>query len=136
MIALLLGNWRLVAAAVALAASFGAGVRVEAWRWEAADAARFQREIAAQTAAQELARMNQLRADGAATKGEHESEKIKNQFQVITETVDRIVEKPVYRNVCFDTDGMLELAKAIGAPAAAGAASQPGGAVPGSAGSK
>lgn len=27
-------------------------------------------------------------------------------YQTITKTVDRIVEKPVYKNVCLDTDGV------------------------------
>jgi hypothetical protein len=38
--------------------------------------------------------------------------------QIVTRTVDRIVERPVYRNVCFDADGVLIVNAAIaGTPA-------------------
>lgn len=35
--------------------------------------------------------------------------------QVITREVERVVEKPVYRNVCLDADGLRLVGQAIGA---------------------
>ncbi|MHA3117233.1 hypothetical protein E0H86_07055 [Acinetobacter sp. ANC 4635] len=34
-------------------------------------------------------------------------------IQTVRDTVQKIVERPVYRNVCFDNDGLQQLGKAI-----------------------
>lgn len=51
-------------------------------------------------------------------------------YQTITKTVDRIVEKPVYRNVCLDDDGLRAANAALARPAAAAGGPHPS--VPGS----
>lgn len=127
--------------AVALS-SFGAGWKVNGWRRDAAEAqqteSRMREDAKAREAAQDLGHENQQRADAASTKGESDFDKIKTQFQVVTQTVDRIVEKPVYRNVCFDDDGLRALRSAIDATTSSGAAGsgESSGSMPGSLGSK
>lgn len=46
-------------------------------------------------------------ADGAITKLETGNAKAKVVYRTITNTVDKVVEKPVYRNVCLESDGLL-----------------------------
>lgn len=48
-------------------------------------------------------------------------------YRTIKERVDHVVEKPIYRNICIDDDGLRELSAAISA--ANPAASQPKSAV-------
>lgn len=47
------------------------------------------------------------KANTSAATLETKNEAAKVIFRNITRTVDRVVEKPVYRNVCLDDDGLL-----------------------------
>jgi hypothetical protein len=67
------------------------------------------------------------RIDTASVSHEADKRQIQTKFRTITKEVERVVEKPVYRDECFDADGMRALGAAIH-PAAA--ASEPKGAVP------
>lgn len=67
------------------------------------------------------------RSDQAAKGFENDKAKIRTEFLTITKEVDRVVQKAVYLNVCFDDDG-LRLINQASSPAAA--ASQPAPAVP------
>jgi hypothetical protein len=96
----------LVVAAVAAAVAFGAGWKAQGWRRDSAELER--REDAA-----ELVRLRARKADTAAATHEVFKERERVVYQVITETVDRIVERPVYRNVCLDPDGLRVLSDAI-----------------------
>lgn len=58
-------------------------------------------------------RLAARKVDVAATSHEQFQERERVVYQTITETVDRIVERPVYRNVCLDTSGLRALADAI-----------------------
>lgn len=81
-------------------------------------------------ASQEIARVQILRvdkADQAADRHEKTKSAIEVRYETITKEVQHVVEKPVYRNVCLDDDGLRVLGGAIAGPA--GAASQPAGAV-------
>lgn len=111
---------RMVITIAILVMSFGAGWTVQGWRRDAADKERAE-------AAQELQRENRRGANTASSGHEKDREAIRTEFITITETVEKIVEKPVYRNVCFDDDGMRALRAAIGPGPAA---SKPGPAVP------
>lgn len=104
----------LVVAAIAGSLAFGSGWTVHGWRRDAADLAR-------QEDAAELARLKARTADTAAEVHEVFKERERVVYQTITETVDRIVERPVYRNVCLDADGLRALSDAIH-----GRASDPG----------
>lgn len=97
-------------------AGFGAGVK-----WQVGIvAARDLRQV------QENARVQILRADRAdqaADRHEVAKAKIEVRYQTIEKEVQHVVEKPVYRNMCLDADGLRVLSDALAGPA--GAASQP-----------
>ena len=106
--------------AACLAAGFGAGWQVQAWRYTAAqvDQVAEQAQAVQQAASQ---------ADAAASGHEAAKERIRVEFQTVYRDVERVVEKPVYRDVCLDDDGMRVLSAAIAGPTA----SEPASAVPG-----
>jgi hypothetical protein len=110
-----------VAAALIAAALAATGAwKVQAWRYAAAEADRLE-----QQAKEQAIRLQ--RGDGAAMGHEADKAEIRTEFVTITEEVERVVEKPVYRDVCLDPDGMRVLSDAIRGAAPAG---QPASAVP------
>lgn len=110
-----------LAAAILAAALAGWGAWVtQDWRYGAKEAARLESVI-------EAKRMNEKAADGAATGHEADKAKAKVQFRTIYQEVERVVERPVYRNVCLDDDGLRIISAAIGAKPAA---SEPAASVP------
>ncbi len=95
-------------------------------KWHAGqDAIKEQAREVNQRATERLRRQNSNTAAVA-----HEADKIviKKEFLPITQEVDRVVEKPVYRNVCLDADGLSVIRSAISR--ANGDPSEPGDAVP------
>lgn len=111
-----------VAAVLIGAAVAGGGVwKVQEWRHDAKEKERLE-------AAQELRRNNERSADKASATYEKAKTLHVTKYEVITETVEKIVDRPVYRDtVCWDSDGMRALADAIGNPTPS---SQPAGALP------
>jgi len=109
-----------IAAAVALAVGAAGGWQVQAWRWAAADAARLEADAEAQ-------RMAERRAGQAAQTYEQHRAASAAQTRVILQEVERVVDRPVYRDrECLDADGV----RIVNAAGQAGAASQPDPAVP------
>ena len=109
--------------AVALAASLfsgGAMYKVQAWRYEAKDKARIEAQI-------ELDRNNRKVAQSASEGFENDRSKASIQYRTIEVEVEKIVERPVYVNACFDPDGMQLLRQAI---RATGNTGQPENALP------
>jgi len=111
----------LVAAFVlGLALGGGGGWQVRAWKAGADKADELQQ-------AEHDRRRQAEHVDQAASRHEHTREQLRAQGRVISQEVDRVVEKPFYRdrNVCLDDDGLRSLAAAIagtpdpGKPAAA-----------------
>ena len=120
--------WSHVAAALLAAVlAFAGGWKTQGWRRDSLD----QQRIEAQ---HEKERMDRQAANVAAGDHEKDKESIRTEFKVITQTVEKIVEKPVYLNVCVDDDGLRALHQAITedrpAPGESGAA------LPGSVGAK
>ena len=112
---------KLVLLLACLVAGFGAGVR-----WHAGqDAIAEQARQVNQRAQERLRRQN---ANTAAVAFEGDRVRIEKEFVPITQEVERVVEKPVYRNVCLDPDGVSALNAAIAR--ANGDPGQPGGTVP------
>lgn len=66
------------------------------------------------------------KVDTSAANHELAKTRIETEFVTITKEVERVVEKPTYRNICLDDDGLRVIAAAIGT---AHAASQPAPAV-------
>lgn len=99
--------WTYVATAlVAAALSFGGAWKVQNWRHDAMEKERIENEA-------ELQRIKARRVDVAAVAHEVFKEKERVVYEVITQTVDKIVERPVYRNVCLDDDGLRALNSAV-----------------------
>jgi hypothetical protein len=96
----------LATAIVAAALAFAGAWRVQEWRHDALDKERIE-------AANELRRERERGADNAAASHEAFKENERVVYKTITETVDKIVERPVYRNVCLDADGLRQLNAAI-----------------------
>jgi len=114
--------YRYVAIALlGLVLGFGGGWKTQAWRY---DSAELDRSRAASR--DQLKKIE--RVDDAAAK--HETFKAKEQIRYVyrTQLVDRIVERPVYRDACFDDDGLRVLNDAIAGREPAG---EPASAVPG-----
>lgn len=96
-----------VTALVAALLACSGAWKVQDWRYAAKEAERLE-------AAREATRMNERAADGASVSFEVAREKIRTEFVVVTSEVEKIVEKPIYRNVCLDDDGLRALSAAIG----------------------
>lgn len=96
--------------------------QTQEWRYGAKEAARLE-------AIERDRRFAEKRVDVAA--GGHEADKseLRTEFVEIVKEVERVVEKPVYRDACLDDDGLRVLRAAIDP---APAASQPAPALPGS----
>lgn len=111
-----LAQWRLLLGLVLLGALAG-GSAWGGWKWRDMRAA--QQDAQRLEAAAEIERERAHQAAAAA--GGHEADKtrLRTEFVTITETVSHVIEKPVYRNVCLDADGLRALSQAVGAGTAA-----------------
>lgn len=109
-----------LAAAIAGAAiAFAGAWTVQDWRYGAIEAKRLSAAVQAEKARDKA-------SYEAATTFEKGRNRVETVFQTITETVEVIVDRPVYRNVCLDPDGLRALRDA----AAETAASESGGTLP------
>ena len=111
------------AAGVVLAALLSAAGawQVQAWRYTAKDAARIEAQA-------EQARNDRQAAQVASEGFENDRAKTEIKFRTITREVEKIIDRPVYRDgLCMDNDGLRILNAAIRAPSNPG---EPGGAVP------
>lgn len=92
-------------AVTALAIGFSGGWLAQGWRWDSAELAR-QQKVKADALAQVR------RIDKASESYEGDRAASKTEFTTITKEVERVIEKPVYRNVCIDDDGLRQLERA------------------------
>lgn len=119
--------WGLLAAlAVAAGASFSAGWTAQGWR---RDSAALEQQVD-----DRAAEHRQLeRLDAVADKAAKSQTAQQQRARVIYQEVERVVEKPVYRDVCLDDDGLRVLTSAIHGANDPG---QPAPALPASGGSR
>jgi hypothetical protein len=111
-----------IAAALLAAGVAGFGAwKVQDWRYGSQEGERLELE------AKERG-IRAQRGDKAAAGHEADKATIQKQFVTVTETVEKIIEKPVYRDMCFDADGLRAIRDAIHGP---GSSSEPAPAVPG-----
>lgn len=116
------------AAAALVAAAAGA------WGgWQLRDLQADADELARVQAEQRDSLRRQEAAYGASERHERDGQARREQIRTVIQEVERVIERPVYSAVCFDTDGLRLIASAIG-PAAA--ASQPGPAMPTASGAR
>lgn len=102
------------AAVLLIGGAFVGGVKVTDWRWKAS-------LLEAEQKHTELLAAEIERSNGVAAELEAERGKSKIVYKTITKKVDRIIDRPVYFQQCFDDDG-LRLARA----AILGQAADPG----------
>lgn len=96
---------RLAIIAVLLALGFGGGWVVNGWRWEAKEAAKLRELAEAQAKADK-------RSYDASSGFEKDKTNVRTVFKTIEVEVDKIVERPVYRNLCLDPDGLRAIERA------------------------
>lgn len=102
------------------AVAFGGAWKVQDWRYGAIEAKRL-------SAVAEAEKKRDKASYEAATTFEKGRTRVETVFNTITETVEVIVDRPVYRDtVCLDPDGLQALRDA----AAETAASESGGTLP------
>lgn len=100
--------WAYLAAGIfsAITAFYGAW-QVQDWRYTAKDKARIEAEAKAKEE-------NAVKQDKAAERHEATKEIIRTQFIPVIKEVERVIEKPIYRNVCLDSDGLRIIQNALG----------------------
>ncbi|MFA5901186.1 MAG: hypothetical protein WC829_18960 [Hyphomicrobium sp.] len=113
-------NITLISAAIAGALGFGAAWQVQAWRADAAELARLE-------AVEQINRENATLAHRGSTGFEKDRSTNETRIRTITVEVDKIIDRPVFRNVCMDADGLQLINAAIRREAPA---SESGSAVP------
>lgn len=86
-------------ALVALALGFGSGWKTQGWRWDASEKQRIEQE--AKERQKQLDRANK-------SSGAFEAKRTANEvkYRTVTITLKEIVDRPVYRNICLDDDGL------------------------------
>jgi hypothetical protein len=94
------------AALVSAGLAFTGGWMVRGWKAGADEVAQMRTD--ARTA---LVRAEKV--DGAAVAHEGTKAKLQRQDQALDREIERVVEKPVYRNVCLDADGLRVIADAL-----------------------
>lgn len=107
-----------------LACGVAGGWTARGWKAAADDQQRRDNEA-------ETARLRAKRVDSAAEALEQKAASTAIRWRTVTKEVAHVVEKPVYRNVCMDDDGLRLIATEIRARAA----SQPAPALPAAAAS-
>lgn len=101
------GLWLLAAAFGLGATTAGIGAwTVQGWRAGAQDAQRLE-------AAREIHQQNEHTADQASTGFEKDRGKNERRTRTITVEVEKIVDRPVYLQQCFDADGLRLLNRQI-----------------------
>lgn len=102
-----------------LAATLLAGIAIGGWgAWQVQGWRQASADLARERAAHAQFRVNERTAQAASTTYQQESANARIQYRTRWRTVETLVDRPVYRNVCLDADGLRELNAAIaGQPA-------------------
>ena len=85
----------LLGAAVAATSAW----QVQAWRFDSKEKQRMEAEA-------EIRRMNEKRITIAAEGLEKDKREIEIRYRTITKTVTKFIDRPVYKNICLDQDGI------------------------------
>ena len=94
-------------AVVAAVLSAGSAWQVQSLRFDAREKERIE-------AAAELARNNRQAAQVASEGFENDRTKTEIKYRTITRQVEKIVERPIYAQPCFDDGGLHALRSALG----------------------
>jgi len=108
-------------ALIAAALSATGAWQIQNWRADAKDKQRIEVQL-------ELRRTQEKAASAASTGFEQDRSKNENRTRTVYVKVDKIIDRPVYRTMCVDADGLRLLNGAIGRADDAG---EPGRPMPG-----
>lgn len=100
-----------------IAIGFAGAWKSQDWRYGAIEAKRLSSAIQAEKARDKA-------SYDASVNFEKGKTRVETVFQTITETVETIVDRPVYRNICIDADGLRAIRDAS-AETATGKSGQP-----------
>ncbi|MFZ3141133.1 hypothetical protein [Polaromonas sp.] len=104
------------------AAVFAVGAwQIQNWRFDAKEKQRIEAQL-------EQRRTDEKAASAASTAFEKDRSNNENRTRTVYVKVDKIIDRPVYRSVCVDADGLRLLNGAIGRTDDAG---EPGSPLPG-----
>jgi hypothetical protein len=83
-------------------------------------------KLECEEAARKLKAEEEKQAADASSKLEKDNAKAKVVYRTITKTVDKYIDRPIYRNVCLDADGLRDANAALsGALTPAGEPNKP-----------
>lgn len=89
----------IIAAALAGLLAFGSAWKIQDWRFDSKEKERLEQ-------VQEAKRMREKQVVTASANYEKKKEATRIKYVTITETVEKIVDRPVYKNICLDDDGI------------------------------
>lgn len=92
-------------ALVAVGVGFAGGWKTQDWRYGAIEAKRL-------SAIAEAEKKRDKASYVASVTFEKGRTQVETRYQTITETIEKIVDRPIYRNVCLDPDGLQALRNA------------------------
>jgi hypothetical protein len=104
------------ALALVFAIGFGGAWQIQDWRSNS-------EQLIALKDAQNTAEKTATKIESAAALYAASAASSTIEYRTLTKVVNHVIEKPIYRNVCFDTDGMRALSAAIAGSGAASAIS-------------
>ena len=89
----------LAAALLGAAVAATSAWQIQSWRFDSAEKTRLENE-------REIRRMNEKRTSLAAEGLEKDKREIEIRYRTITKTVTKFIDRPVYKNICLDQDGI------------------------------
>lgn len=92
--------WTHAAAGIlGLAIGFGGGWQVQDWRFSKQELQRIEDE-------KKIIKKDDTGTKAAATGLEADKGKIEIRYRTITKTVTKFIDRPIYKNICLDQDGI------------------------------
>lgn len=87
--------------------------------WKIYSAGQTAKQVEWEKAAAQQAKKETVQSTNAATQLEAENAQAKIVYKTITRKVDKYIDRPVYRDECFDADGLRDANAALSGQAAA-----------------
>jgi len=92
-------QFTIIAAALAGVLAFGSAWKIQDWRFGSKEKERLEQ-------VQEAKRMREKQVVTASENYEKKKEVTRVKYVTITQEVEKIVDRPVYKNICIDEDGI------------------------------
>ena len=89
----------IIAVALAGVLAFGSAWKIQDWRFDAKEKERLEQ-------VQEAKQMREKQISAASANYEKKKEVTRVKYVKVIEEVEKIVDRPVYKNICLDEDGI------------------------------